>query len=70
MFLKIFYPTQAAAASLLSRPRDHADVDVDVEAELLQGLPSIVCLSVLAQSLNYILIINLNETSKWLNDPF
>ena len=42
MFLKIFYSTQAAAASLLSRPRDHADVDV--EAELLQGLPSIVCL--------------------------
>ena len=68
MFLKIFYSTQAAAASLLSRPRDHADVDV--EAELLQGLPSIVCLSVLAQSLNYILIINLSETSKWLNDPF
>ena len=68
MFLKIFYSTQAAAASLLPRPRDPADVDV--EAELLQGLPSIVCLSVLAQSLNYILIINLNETSKWLNDPF
>ena len=53
---------------MLSRPRDLADVDV--EAELLQGLPSIVCLSVLAQSLNDILIINLNETSKWLNDPF
>ena len=68
MFKKKKISAQAAAASLLSRPRDHADVDV--EAELQQGLPSIVCLSVLAQSLNYILIINLNETSKWLNDPF